>query len=451
MHDSSVWAPARRRLTAGLVLTVTLVAFESLAVSAVMPQVSDDLGGLDLYGWVFSGFFLGNLVGIVLAGQAADRRPLAVPFAGGLVLFSVGLLAGGAAPSMAVLVLARVAQGVGAGAIPAVAYTSVGRAYPPEIRPRVFAVFSTAWVVPGLIGPAAATALAGATTWRAVFLALLPLVAFAAAITLPTLSRLAVPEPADGEAPVDPSRARRAVVLAAGAGLVLGGLAAGSPLLALPLVVAGVPLAAWAFVRLVPPGTARVARGLPAAVAVRGVLTLAFFGTDAFVPLALTDGRGTDDWVAGTALTAAVLGWTSAAWVQQRLVHTLGPRRLVRTGFVLLAVGIGGAILCLAGPPVWLAIVVWSLAGFGTGLSYAPLSVTVLGLAAPAEQGRATSGLQLTDVLGVALGTGATGVWIAAGDAAGWSTRTSLTFAFSLCIAVALAGSVLARRLPAQL
>ena len=60
---TGVWAPQRRRLTAGLVLTVTLVAFESLAISTVMPTVADDLGGVSLYGWVFSGFFLGTMVG----------------------------------------------------------------------------------------------------------------------------------------------------------------------------------------------------------------------------------------------------------------------------------------------------------------------------------------------------------------------------------------------------
>src|SRR5262245_10173736 len=68
-----IWVPGRKRLTAALVLTITLVAFESLAIATVMPVVSDDLGGLGLYGWVFSGFFLGSLIGIVLAGWAADR------------------------------------------------------------------------------------------------------------------------------------------------------------------------------------------------------------------------------------------------------------------------------------------------------------------------------------------------------------------------------------------
>jgi MFS family permease len=250
-----VWAPARRRLTAGLVLTITLVAFEALAIATVMPVVADDLGGLGLYGWVFSGFFLGNLLGIVLAGDAADRRGTRTPFLAGLVLFSLGLMVGGAAQSMPMLVAGRVAQGVGAGVIPAVAYASVGRGYPPELRPRVFAVFSSAWVVPGLVGPAAASAIERWSSWRVVFLALLPLVAVAAAMTLPALS----PHPRAGEAPrpetAGRDRRRDAFVLVAGVALVLGGLGAHQLALAVVLIVSGALPAAWAFVRLVPTGT----------------------------------------------------------------------------------------------------------------------------------------------------------------------------------------------------
>jgi MFS family permease len=445
-----VWAPERRRLTAGLVLTVTLVAFESLAISTVMPVVADDLGGVELYGWVFSGFFLGTMVGAVLAGRAADRRGTAAPFVAGLGLFAVGLAVGGAAPTMTVLVAARVVQGLGAGAIPAIAYTSVGRGYPPALRPRVFAVFSTAWVVPGLIGPATATAIEQALSWRAVFLAILPLVAVAGVMTLPALARTADRPEGEPDPPPD-TRPRDAVVLALGAGLIVGGLAAGTAFLTTVLVLAGFPIAAWAFLRLVPPGTARAAPGLPAAIAVRGVLTFAFFGTDAFVPLAVTDGRGDPSWVAGLALTAAVIGWTTAAWIQQHRIHHDGPRRLVAVGCALVAVGAGGALLLLHGAPLLVAIPLWSIAGFGTGLAYAPLSVTVLGTAIPGSEGKATSSLQLTDVLGVALGTGASGALVALGEASDWPVTTSLTAAFVLTGAVAVAGSVLARRLPSAL
>src|SRR3712207_6308802 len=139
-----------------------------------MPDVEDDLGGLAFYGWVFSGFMLACLVGIAYAGPLADERGPAQPFLAGLALFSVGLVAGGLAPTMPALVGARVVQGLGAGAIPAVAYASIGRSLPEAARPRMFAVLSTAWVLPGIFGPAVASVVADTVGWRWVFLGLLP-------------------------------------------------------------------------------------------------------------------------------------------------------------------------------------------------------------------------------------------------------------------------------------
>src|ERR1700722_11068362 len=126
-QGGGLMAPQRRALTVGLVLTITFVASEALAVVTVMPVVARDLGGLRLYGWVFSGFMLGSVIGIVAAGREADRRGPAVPFVTGVVLFGLGLAVAGLAPSMEVLVAGRVLQGVGAGAAPSVAYAALGR------------------------------------------------------------------------------------------------------------------------------------------------------------------------------------------------------------------------------------------------------------------------------------------------------------------------------------
>ena len=96
---AGLWAPERRALSAGLVLTVTLVASESLAVSTAMPLVARDLGGRELYGWVFSAFFLATMVGIVISGGLVDRGSgLAPPMAFGLACFAFGLALGGLAP-----------------------------------------------------------------------------------------------------------------------------------------------------------------------------------------------------------------------------------------------------------------------------------------------------------------------------------------------------------------
>ena len=218
------------------------------------------------------------------------------------------------------------------------------------------------------------------------------------------------------------------------------------------LVVAGAVPAVWAFVRLVPAGTARLAAGLPATVAARGILTFAFFGTDAFVSLAVTDGHGAPTWIAGLALTGATLAWTTGAWLQQRIVLSRGPRGLVRGGVAVIAAGIALLVVALVpGVPVAATVVAWTVGGLGMGLSYAPISATVLGTAETGQEGRASASLQLTDVLGVSLGTGVVGVFVALGDGRGWATSSSLTVAFVVTLAVAVGGVAAATRLPRRL
>src|ERR1700691_5058397 len=99
-----LWGPQRRGRTGGPVPPIPFGAPEALGGVTVVPVVARDLGGLRLYGWVFSGFMLGSIVGIVVAGREADRRGPAVPFVAGVVLFGAGLGVAGLAPSMDVLV-----------------------------------------------------------------------------------------------------------------------------------------------------------------------------------------------------------------------------------------------------------------------------------------------------------------------------------------------------------
>src|SRR5438874_39536 len=162
---SGLWSPQHRALTTGLVLTTTFIAVEALAVLTIMPRVAHDLGGLSLYGWVFSGFMLASLVGAVAAGRDADRVGPARPYLAGLALFAAGLAVAGLAPSMAVLVVGRCLQGLGAGAVPAIAYVAIGRSMPDSLRPRMMAMLSTAWVIPGLIGPVVSAEVARAAGW----------------------------------------------------------------------------------------------------------------------------------------------------------------------------------------------------------------------------------------------------------------------------------------------
>ena len=442
-----IWAPERRLLTVGLVLAVTFVAFEALAIATILPVVSRHLGDLRLYGWVFSAFLLASLIGIVVAGTLADRVPLGRLMLAGLALFAVGLVVGGTAPDMTVLVAGRAVQGLGAGVVPAVAYVTISRCYPEESRPRMFAVLSTAWVVPGLIGPAIAALVAAAVGWRWVFLGLIPLVIVAGILVVLALRH--VPPPASPGTAAVPYLA--VLGLVAGAGGALASLSSGVVPVVVAGGIAGSALLAVSLRRLMPPRNLSARPGLTATIFSRALLTCCFFAGDAYVPYAIVTVRHAPTTLAALALTASTLTWTAGSWVQARCIARYGPRRLVRPGECLVAVGLGMmCVVLLPSVPPELAILAWAVAGAGIGTAYAPLSVTTLNRAAPGEEGRATSALQLCDVLGQAIGTGVAGAIVAA-TAAGIGHGPGVALAFSFGIVVALIGVIVGARLPSQL
>lgn len=438
----SLLDPRWRGLTIGLVLNVTFVAFEALAIATIMPLVSDELSGIELYGWVFSSFLLANLVGIVVAGELADRYGAAMPFGVGLLLFAFGLLGGGLAPSMPFLVAARAIQGFGAGAVPAVAYLVIGRTYPDELRPRMFAVLSTAWVVPGIAGPALAVLVAERTSWRWVFLGLLPLVLVAGGFAFRELRRV-------GGTERPPRRVLRdALAVAIGAGLFLGGLQAQhiviTPIVAIIGLIVGVP----ALRRLLPPGTFTAKGPLAAAVLARGMLTFAFFAANLYLPLTVTSLRGESVLVSGIALTAGTIAWTTGAWIQERTVFRVGVAALVRVGFIFLTLGTAGLVIVLGTTvPAWLAIASWTVAGLGIGMAYSSISLTVLRHAPAGSEGATASSMQLSDVLGTALGAGVGAVAVAVAVAALAGPGPGVAVADVLAIVSALGGAAIAGRL----
>ncbi|WP_308222574.1 MFS transporter [Frankia sp. AgB32] len=446
---TSLWDRRLRTLTAGLVTIVTLVAFEALAVVTVLPAVAADLHGVGLYGWATSAFFLGTIIGIVLAGTGTDRSGPARPFAVGLGFFGAGLLLATVSPSMPVLVVARGLQGLGGGSIPAIAYATIGRVYPAALRPRVFAVLSTAWVVPGLGGPALSGLIAAQVGWRWVFGGLLPLTAAAGLVALRALRAVPAAAGAGGDGGLGGAPVVAAVRVTVGAGLLLAGLSSRSPL-GVPLVVAGIGCGLGPLRRLLPPGTLTLRRGVPAAVACRGLLTWAFFGADTFVPLSITAVRHSSTTTAGLAVSSATLCWTAGSWTQARLSGRARERDLIGAGLALVALGTGGfATVLLPGIPLPVPVACWGLAGLGIGMSYSTVVTLVLAETPEQRHGAASTAVALTDNLGTAFGAGISGVAVAASEAANGTPDAGLAAAFGLTVLVGLVGALVAvRRLP---
>jgi MFS family permease len=238
-----------------------------------------------------------------------------------------------------------------------------------------------------------------------------------------------------------------ALLAAAGAGLALAALQQRS-LVSVPLAVAAAAVGVPALRTLFPSGTLTARAGLPATVLVRGLLTFGFFGADTFVPLALVAVRHTSTALAGAALTAATVSWTGASWLQSRYVNALGARLFVRVGLVIVVLAIGGTACALldAVPPA-VAVATWAVGGFGIGLVYSALSLTMLREAEPGREGEATAALQLSDNLGVAFGAGIGGAAVAIAAAHG-REALGIAVAYTVAAAVALVGALVAARIP---
>jgi MFS family permease len=389
-----ILSPALRTTTIATVALISLFAFEALAVSTAMPVAARELGGVELYALAFGAPLAAGVLGMVAAGPWSDRRGPGPATWWGLACFVTGVLIAGSAPSMEVLVVGRTLQGAGAGAAIVALYVLVARCYPDELHPRIFAAFSTAWVVPSLVGPPLAGLVAVHLGWRWVFLAV-PLAVVPAVLLLRgSLARLSKPASAQPGVPAPIAWAACAAVSAAAlhlaghridpVGVALLGASLGGLALALP--------------HLVPAGTFRAARGLPSVIALRGLFAAGFFSAEVFIPLMLTRERGLSPAVAGAALTVGAVSWAVGSNLQARLASARRRPMLLGVGALSVAVAVACAAATATTPaPVALTIAGWTLAGLGMGVAYPTLSLLALQLAEPGRQGQASSALQISD------------------------------------------------------
>jgi MFS family permease len=411
----------------GAVALVTLGAFENRAVTTVLPTVAVDLGGLWLFGAASAAPLISFVVATTVAGRWADRRGPVQVLYGGMGLFVGADLLMGVAPAMPVFVGGRLLGGFAEGLLDVGLTVLVAQALAPELRPRIFASFAAAWVLPSLLGPSVAGFVAEQVHWRAVFLLGPALLVPVWAFLRPAMSSMQATwrAPMTGEAATPDATARQAVWWSVVAAAGLAGLTAGASLLVEPqpssivgavLVLASTAALMPALRAVLPPGTLTGAPGIPALTALRALLGAAFGTVAGLLPLMLTQVHRYGPAAAGVSLTITGLFWAAGSNLQSLTAvqrRTSVVARL-RTGFVLVTAGsLGPALLAVDLVPAWTGLGLWAVAAMGIGICSPTISTQVLALSSHADQGRNSAASLLAPSVSQALAFAASGSAIA--------------------------------------
>ncbi len=392
-----------------LIISMFMGSIEGTIIATAMPDIVANLGGFSLYSWVFSSYLLMQAVSIPIFGKLADlfgRKPV---FIAGTVIFLVGSILCGLAPSMTWLIVFRFVQGLGAGAIQPISLTIVGDIYTIEERARIQGWLASVWGVSSVLGPLAGGLIVEYWHWSWVFWINVPF-GILAIIGLAVFLR------------EDFERKRHKVDYL---GAALFFVSIGSLMMVLiqggvewdwnsPVILGLSALAVGAFIAFLMVEARASEPIMPLdlwrkrLIATANIMTLAagmvMIGLTTFLPTYVQGVMGESAIRAGFALTAMSVGWPIAATITGRLLTRLGNRRPTLVGGCFLTLG-GGTFLLMTGSsgPLYAAFGSF-LVGCGLGMLNTSTVVSIQSSVEWARRGVATASNMFMRILGNALG-----------------------------------------------
>ena len=403
-----------------------MVAVEATIVSTVMPQIVADLDGLRLYSWVFSVFVLAQTALTVVFGNLADiygRKPIMLA---GIAIFLLGSILCGFAWSMPAMVLFRLIQGIGAGAMQPVAMIIVADLFPARERGRVQGYLASVWAVAAVVGPLLGGLIIRHFSWAWVFWMNVP-IGIAAAVGF---IRLLHEETRHERRTLDIAGAS-AFALSVGSLLIflteIG--SADETWLTLAVVVFCISLLAFVVqerrsANPVVPFELWSHRPIATANAVSLLASMALMGLTTFVPIYVQLVLHRSPVIAGLSLTTMLVGWPAAATLCARSFHRFGLHQLLLGGAVLLPVGAALFVLLTPTSSPINAGIGSLIMGFGMGLMSVSALVLIQERVDGSQRGAATASNLFSRNLGSTLGATVLGVVLNYGLASSTSGRS---------------------------
>ena len=404
----------------GMMLALFLAALDQTIVATAAPSLVSNLGGFNLFAWVFAAYMLASTAVTPIAGKLSDTYGRRWVYLTGVLIFMVGSALAGASQNMEWLIMSRAVQGLGAGVLFPVSLATIADLYPPAERGRVQGVFAAVFGVSSIIGPTVGGYLVDSANWRWIFYINLPTGFIALAILF-----FALRETSPG--------GRRPAIDYLGATVLTGAITTtllitiwggdtfewlSAPLIG--LVVAAVTL--WVLVWIVesraespilPIEFFRV-RVFSVSMLSLTLIGGGMFGAILFIPLYMQVVIGTSATDSGLVLTPMMLGIVFAAAGSGLLISKLKRYKfLAFVGTCLMAAGF--ALLSRMSPTTGNGEAVRNmvLVGLGLGITFPLYTVAVQNAFKRHQMGVVSSAGQLFRGIGGTIGTTAFGVMMA--------------------------------------
>jgi EmrB/QacA subfamily drug resistance transporter len=397
---------SRPLVIASVMASMAMVAIEATIVSTAMPQIVAQLGDLHLYSWVFSSFLLTQTAMTVVFGKLADlygRKPVVLA---GIAIFLIGSVLAGFAWSMPAMIVFRLIQGIGAGAIQPVTLTIVADLYPARERGKVQGYLASVWAISAVVGPMVGGLIIRDFSWAWIFWMNVPIGLASAAGFIAFLR--------------ESERHARPSIDFAGAALFMVTIAA----LMMSLTYAGnddvfkAALSGAAFVvcllffllqekRATEPMISFALWSRRPIAACNGATVLSgmiLMGATTFLPMYVQGVLHRSPVIAGLALTMMMVGWPVGATLAAKSFHRIGLRRILIGGSAFIPVGAVFLIVLSPGSSPLIAAFGSLIMGFGMGTSSVSSLVLIQEIVDGSQRGSATASNLFSRNLGSTLG-----------------------------------------------
>ncbi|WP_022900532.1 MDR family MFS transporter [Humibacter albus] len=442
-----------------LMLATSLVALDSTIIATASTSIAKDLGGFAQIPWLFSIYVLAQAVSVPIYGRLADffgRKHLMLI---GIGLFFVGSIVCGFAWSMPVLIVSRVIQGLGAGAVLPMSMTIASDIYTLEERAKTQGYLASVWGIAAIVGPTLGGVFSEFVSWRWIFFINIPLSLLAAWMLWRRFT-----EKGHGERVRPRIDYAGAVLLTAGTALVILGLLEGgtawtwnSAASIVIFVAGGTALVAFVFVEraaqhpILPLGVLR-RRVIWASTLASLIIGAIVLGLSTYIPIYAQNVLGVSALVAGFALAAQTVGWPLTSSIAGRFYLRLGFRS---TSVIGASIVTAGALLLLTlgeHSSIWFVGVFCFVIGAGMGLTAVPTLIAAQTAVGWQERGMVTGTNMFARSIGSAVGVAVFGAIVnantkVAADGTPYgpqlATAAHLVFAAIALVALVLLAAVL--------